>query len=316
MEKFKVVFMGTPDFSYPILRALYNHGLDVILVVTQPDRPVGRKRVLTAPPVKKTAVQLGIEVFQPEKIRDEYQYIVELEPDLLITAAYGQMLPQALLDAPKYGCINVHASLLPRLRGGSPMHTAITEGHKETGVSIMHMVKKMDAGDIIIKEPVEITEEDTVGTLHNKLSIIGSRLILEAIPLVVSGDYQREVQDESLVTYAHKLTREDEELDFNRDVNKIYDHIRGFDPWPGTFFKLNGKNIKSWSALKLETDKYQDYKNGEVVIIDENFIGIKALNGVVCLTQIQLPGKKRVLVSEYLRQNSKDKIKMGDVVGE
>jgi methionyl-tRNA formyltransferase len=315
MEKFKVVFMGTPDFSYPILRSLHAHGLDVCLVVTQPDRPVGRKRVLTPPPVKKTALELGLEVFQPERIRDDYQYIIDKEPDLLITAAYGQMLPTALLEAPKYGSINVHASLLPKLRGGSPMHTAITEGFSETGVTIMHMVKKMDAGDIISQEVVEITDEDTVGTLHNKLSITGSRLLLETIPSIIADDYERIVQDESQVTYANKLTREDEEIKFDRPVKKVFDHIRGFNPWPGTFFKFNGKNVKVWSAIKLETEKYNDKENGEVVIIDPEFIGVKTIGGVLGLTQIQFPGKKRVLVKEYLNQNSKDKISLGNILG-
>lgn len=315
MEKFKVVFMGTPDFSYPILRALHNHGLEVCLVVSQPDRPVGRKKEMRPTPVKKTALQLGLEVFQPERIKDEYQYIIDKQPDMIITAAYGQMLPKALLDAPKYGCINVHASLLPKLRGGSPMHTAITEGFSETGVTIMHMVKKMDAGDIISQEVVEITDQDTVGTLHNKLSIVGSRLLLETIPSIVTGEYERIVQNEDEVTYAHKLSREDEKIDFNRPVKKVFDHIRGFNPWPGTYFTYNNKNIKTWSAIKLETERYANHQNGEVVIIDENFIGVKVLGGVIGLTEVQFPGKKRVLVSDYLRQNSKDKIEMGSILG-
>ena len=313
MSKLKVVFMGTPDFSYPILKALDSHGIEVVLVVTQPDKLVGRKKVLTPTPVKKTALELGIEVYQPTKLRDEYQYILSKEPDMIITAAYGQMLPSQLLDYPKHGCVNVHASLLPKFRGGSPIHTAITSGEKESGVTIMHMVKKMDAGDIISQETVTITDEDTVGTLHNKLSIIGCRLLLETIPQIITNDYQRIVQDESKVTYAYNIKREDELINFNRKTEEVFNHIRGYNPWPGTYFKYNDKNVKVWSSIKLETSKYTDKSNGEVVIIDENFIGVKACDGVVGLTQIQLPGKKRVMVSDYLRQNSKEKIKLGDI---
>lgn len=316
MEKLKVVFMGTPDFSYPILTALHSHGIEVVLVVTQPDKLVGRKKVLTPTPVKKKALELGLEVFQPHKLREEYQYIIDKEPDMIITAAYGQMLPKALLDYPKYGCINVHASLLPKYRGGSPIHTAITCGEKESGVTIMHMVQKMDAGDIISQETVEITEKDTVGTLHNKLSIVGCRLLLETIPMIVLGQYEPIKQDESQVTYAYNIKREDEQLEFNRTTEEVFNHIRGFNPWPGTYFKFNGKNVKVWSSVKIPTNKYDDSQIGEVCIIDENFIGVKTGDGVIGLTQVQFPGKKRIFVSDYLRQNSKDKITLGNILNE
>src|SRR3954463_7708921 len=185
----KIVFMGTPDFSVPVLLQIIDDGYEVIGVVTQPDRPVGRKRVLTPPPVKVEALKHGIPVYQPEKIRqsDEMEKILSLSPDLIITAAFGQILPNEILDAPSHGCINVHASLLPELRGGAPIHYALIQGKKKTGVTIMYMVEKLDAGDILTQVEVEITEEDNVGTLHSKLSDAGATLLSETLPKLLEG---------------------------------------------------------------------------------------------------------------------------------
>src|SRR5690625_3492673 len=204
--------MGTPDFSVPILQRLLKSDIEVVLVVTQPDRPVGRKRKLTPPPVKREAVKQNIPVVQPEKLSDEYAEIFTYKPDLIITAAYGQLLPSAVLNYPKYGCINVHASLLPELRGGAPIHYAILEGKKETGISIMYMVEKLDAGDILMQKKVPIEDHDDVGSLHDKLSYIGADQLMETLPLIFSGKINSIKQDETKVTYAPNIKREQERI--------------------------------------------------------------------------------------------------------
>ena len=213
----RIIFMGTPDFSVPVLQNLIEKRYDICAVVTQPDRPVGRKRVLTPPPVKVEAERHDIPVFQPEKIRDQTQLdpILALKPDLIITAAYGQILPNSLLEAPKYGCINVHASLLPELRGGAPIHYAILQGKEKTGITIMYMVEKLDAGDIISQVEVAITEDDDVGTLHDKLSEAGSELLLETLPKLISGKINSRQQDDQQATFASNITREQEKINWH-----------------------------------------------------------------------------------------------------
>lgn len=182
----KIVFMGTPDFSVPVLQRLIRDGYEIVAVVTQPDKPVGRKKVITPPPVKQEALRHEIPVLQPKKVRTEYEEILKYEPDLIVTAAYGQILPGELLDSPERGCINVHASLLPEYRGGAPIHQAIIDGKKETGVTIMYMVEKLDAGDMLSQVSVEIEEDDTVGSLHDKLSDAGAELLGDTIPMLVN----------------------------------------------------------------------------------------------------------------------------------
>ena len=205
----KIVFMGTPDFSVPVLQRILHDGYEVIAVVTQPDRPVGRKRVMTPPPVKVEALKHNIPVYQPEKIRnrEDLDQILALEPDLIVTAAFGQILPKELLDAPKLGCINVHASLLPELRGGAPIHYAILEGKKQTGITIMYMAEKLDAGDILTQAAVEIAEDDNVGTLHDKLSAIGSDLLSETLPKLIAGELKGIPQDDAKATFASNIKR-------------------------------------------------------------------------------------------------------------
>ncbi len=202
-----IIFMGTPDFSAPILRMLHHEGYDIKAVVTQPDRPVGRKRVLTPPPVKAAAIELGLPVIQPEKLRgsEELQQILDLQPDLVITAAFGQILPKALLDAPPLGCINVHASLLPKYRGGAPIHQAVIDGEKETGVTIMYMAEKLDAGDIISQKAIPIEEDDHTGGLFDKLSVVGRELLKDTLPSIINRTNSRTVQDEAQVTFASNI---------------------------------------------------------------------------------------------------------------
>ena len=230
----RVVFMGTPDFSVPILKQIIEDGYEVVGVVTQPDRPKGRKKEITPPPVKVEALKHSIPVIQPNKIRDpeELKEVLALNPDLVVTAAFGQILPNELLEAPKYGCINVHASLLPELRGGAPIHYAILQGKKKTGITIMYMAEKLDAGDILTQVEVEIGELDHVGTLHDKLSEVGAKLLSETIPLLLDGKLTPIKQDDNEATFAANIKREQEKIDWCRSGEEIYNQIRGLHPWP------------------------------------------------------------------------------------
>ncbi len=248
----RIIFMGTPDFSVPILRQIIQDGYEVIAVVTQPDRPVGRKRTLTPPPVKVEAEKQGIPVYQPEKIRREEELapILALNPDLVVTAAFGQILPKALLEAPRFGCINVHASLLPDLRGGAPIHYSIIQGKEKTGVTIMYMAEKLDAGDILTQIEVPILENDNVGTMHDKLSAAGAKLLSETIPQLLEGKLSPIPQNEEQATYAPNIKREQEKIDWVRDGEEIYNQIRGLNPWPVAYTTFNGQVMKIWQAQK------------------------------------------------------------------
>lgn len=252
----KVVFMGTPDFSVPVLQTLIKDGYEVVAVVTQPDRPKGRKRVMTPPPVKVEAQKHGIPVLQPEKIRLEeaYSEVLAYNPDLIVTAAFGQILPTPILEAPKYGCINVHASLLPELRGGAPIHYSILQGKPKTGVTIMYMVEKLDAGDILTKVEVPIEEKDHVGTLHDKLSEAGAKLLSETIPALVSGNLTPIKQNEDEATFAFNIKREQEKIDWTRSGEEIYNHIRGLHPWPVAYTTLDGQVMKVWWGEKVAAE--------------------------------------------------------------
>lgn len=307
----KVVFMGTPDFAVPILEALINEKtVEVVLVVTQPDRPVGRKRVLTAPPVKKVAKKYNIPVYQPEKLREAYEEVLQYEPDLIVTAAYGQLLPKQLLDAPKFGSINVHASLLPELRGGAPIHYAILEGKDETGITIMYMAEKLDAGDIISQEKLTIEQEDHVGTLHDKLAEIGANLLLATLPSIFAGTNERVKQDERKATYAPNISREQEKIDWSQPNEVIYNHIRGLHPWPVAYTTFKGERLKVWWGER--DDNHYEGQPGEIVAVSEDSFTVVCGNGKgIRLIEIQPSGKKRMLVSEFLRGN-KDAIQVGE----
>lgn len=293
----KIIFMGTPDFSSPILEAL-DRQFDVIAVVTQPDKPVGRKKVLTPPPVKATAEALHIPVYQPVKLKGsaELEQLIALSPDLIVTAAYGQLLPEELLEAPRLGCINVHASLLPKYRGGAPIHYAILNGEKETGVSIMYMVKKLDAGDVISQRKIAIEQDDNVGTLHDKLSQLGVDLLLETLPSIIDESNSRTVQDETLVTYASNISREDEWVSFDRPTVEVHNHIRGLSPWPVAYARYEGNAMKLWAA---EIGEGQG-RPGEVIRADKKGITVATQDGAVLLTEIQPAGKKRMSAASFI----------------
>ncbi|HJF23253.1 MULTISPECIES: methionyl-tRNA formyltransferase [Mammaliicoccus] len=295
----KIVFMGTPDFSTGVLEMLIQE-YDVIAVVTQPDRPVGRKKILTPPPVKKVALEHNIPVYQPEKLNNssELEEIINLKPDLIVTAAFGQLLPKSLLDAPKHKAINVHASLLPKYRGGAPIHYAVMNGEKKTGITIMYMAEKLDAGNIISQDEVEILENDTVGEVHDKLATLGTELLKKTLPTIFNGTNDSIVQDDSLATFASNISREDERIDWTKDAQTIHNHIRGLSPWPVAYTTMDGKNLKLWRSEIVENVKGEP---GEIIETTKDAIIVATgSEDGVALTEIQLAGKKRVKTRDYI----------------
>ncbi|GGI14322.1 methionyl-tRNA formyltransferase [Gottfriedia solisilvae] len=297
----KIVFMGTPDFSVPVLRRIIEDGYEVVGVVTQPDRPVGRKRVLTPPPVKVEALKHNIPVLQPEKIRlkEETDKVLTLNPDLIVTAAFGQILPKEILESPKFGCINVHASLLPELRGGAPIHYSIIQGKSETGVTIMYMVEKLDAGDMLARVVVPIEEKDHVGSLHDKLSIAGADLLSETVPALLKGEITPEKQDESKVTFAWNIKREEERIDWSKSGEEIYNHVRGLHPWPVAYTTLNGEVLKVWWSEKVEG--HQNLNPGEIIEVQNDGIVVATGNQTaIKITDLQPSGKKRMEAKQYI----------------
>lgn len=304
MKDLKIVFMGTATFSQAVLERLIAENYPVAMVVTQPDRMVGRKKQIKMPEVKEVALQHHIPVFQPDKIRTDYQPIIDLQPDLIITAAYGQLVPQAILDAPRLGCINVHASLLPKYRGGAPVHYAILNGDDKTGVTIMYMVKKMDAGNIIYQQETPIALDETVGELYDRLSVIGAQALIEALPAIIAKTNASVPQDESLVSYAPVITREQEKIDFNRPALEVHNHIRGLNPWPGAYTTYQGKTVKIFNGFVHNCENAQTHHRhqlpGTIVKIFKDAIGVKVEDGVYIITEFQLEGKRRMLVKDYL----------------
>lgn len=302
----KIVFMGTPDFSVPILRGLVEEGYQVEAVVTRPDRPKGRKKTLTPPPVKEEAVKHGLRVFQPETLRQEenVQEILAVEPDLIITAAYGQILPESILNAPSHRAINVHASLLPQYRGGAPIHQAIIDGNKKTGITIMYMVKQLDAGDILTQKEVEITDNDTTGSLHDKLSLAGKDLLLETLPLLIKGEITPQSQNEEEATYAPNIKRGQEKIDWNQPGQAIYNHIRGMNPWPVAYTTYQGKPFKIWEAKKMPSQEFDSFLPGTIVAEKEDGLLVKTGDQTaINIQEIQPSGKKRMKAADFLRGN-------------
>jgi methionyl-tRNA formyltransferase len=312
----RVIFMGTPDFSVGVLQQIIEDGYDVIAVVTQPDRPVGRKKVLTPPPVKVEAEKRGIPVFQPEKIREpeELVKILELKPDLIITAAFGQILPKELLEAPRFGCINVHASLLPELRGGAPIHYSILQGKEKTGITIMYMVEKLDAGDILTQVEVPILENDNVGTLHDKLSHAGAKLLSETIPALLKGELTPIKQNEEEATFAYNIKREQEKIDWTLDGESIYNHIRGLNPWPVAYTTVNGHVLKIWQSVKVPLT-HTDAPGTVIKIEKDGFIVATGNETAIKIIELQPSGKKRMPAEQFLRGAATD-LTTGVVLGD
>ena len=298
----KILFMGTLDFSVPVLEGLIEN-YEVIGVVTQPDKRVGRHQVLTPSPVKEVALKHHIPVFQPVKVRNEYEDFLALKPDIIVTCAYGQILPKTILDAPRLGCINVHASLLPKLRGGAPIQKSIIDGYDETGITIMYMDVSMDSGDIIEQSTTKILDSDNLESLYNRLKVMGRDLLLEVLPSIFDGTNQRIKQDESLVTYAYNITREEEYLDFTKDARSLFNQIRGLSPTPGAYFLLDGVEMKVYSSY-ISSDQSTG-KVGTVSKIYKDGFGINTKDYVLVITNIKPFGKKRMDASSYLNGISK-----------
>ena len=316
MDKKKIVFMGTPKFAVPVLEMLIEkYGVD--LVITQPDKKVGRKKVLTAPPVKVIAEEKGIKVLQPEKISNDENVLSELKelnPDIIITAAYGQLVPETILEIPKYKCINVHGSLLPKLRGGAPIQYSILEDHGKTGITIMYMVKKLDAGDMISKVEVDILDSDNYESLHDKLSIAGRDLLKETLPNIFTENISPEKQDDSLATFARNILREDEKIDWNKSAREIFNQIRALDPTPGAFTYLDENVLKIWNSEVVDLEEnFSSKKVGTIIKQDKKHIYLLCgENTVLKVKELQISGKKRMPVVNFL-SNKKDYV--GTILG-
>lgn len=308
MKDKRVVFMGTPEFSVPVLEMLIEN-TNVVLVVTQPDKEVGRHHELKATPVKECALKHNVEVYQPIKIRNEYEHILEMNPDIIITCAYGQIIPSILLDTPKYNAINVHASLLPKLRGGSPLHKCIIDGYKETGVTIMYMAPGMDDGDIITQRSVEIKDTDNVGIIHDELSIMGRNLLLETLPNIFSGNINRTKQNLEEVTYAYNIKREEEKLDFNKTAREVFNQIRGMYPFPVAYTTLNGEVIKICESKIGNSSKG---KPGEIIETSKDGISVMCKDKNIIITRLKPSGKKEMTAKDYL--NGKNKTIVGEIL--
>ncbi|OAG27752.1 methionyl-tRNA formyltransferase [Thermodesulfatator autotrophicus] len=299
-DKLRIVFMGTPAFAVPILKALLSREDEVIAVVTQPDKPAGRGKKLTPPPVKLVAQEAGVPVLQPVKIKspDFLEKLRELSPDVIVVAAYGKILPKEVLEIPRFGCINVHASLLPKFRGAAPINWAIIAGEKETGITIMQMDEGMDTGDILLMEKIPILPQDTAGTLHDRLAQLGAKLINEALDKLKKGELVPQKQPEEGVSYAPILRKEDGLIDFNRPAKELTNLIRGLDPWPTAYAYFRGRLVKFFSP---EADEQKEGPPGEILGTSEGKLLIGTGKGLLKVGELQLEGKKRITAEEFWR---------------
>ena len=297
MSDKRIVFMGTPEFAIPVLNELIKN-YNVVLVVSQPDREKDRKGNLLMTPTKKLAIDYNIDVYQPTKIKEEYEKILNYKPDIIITCAYGQILPNEILNYPKYGCINVHGSLLPKYRGGAPIHHAIINGEKETGITIMYMDSKMDSGDIIYQSKIEIGDNDNLDKIYKEMSFLGARTLLEILPQIFEGTNSRIKQDETLVSFGLNITKEEEKIDFNQSSLRIHNKIRGLSSIPGAYALINDKRMKIYES-KL-TDIPSKNVPGTIVKIDKNGILVSTNDKDIIITDIKFEGKKRCLVKDFI----------------
>ena len=299
----KIMFAGTPEFAATQLQALLGSRHQVIACYTQPDRPAGRGRKLTPSPVKALALEHGIPVYQPLNFKqaDDVETLRALNADIMVVVAYGLILPQSVLDAPRLGCINVHASLLPRWRGAAPIQRAIAAGDSESGVTIMQMDKGLDTGAMLLKATTPISQDDTGGSLHDRLAQIGAPALLETLDQLAAGTAQPEIQDDSLATYAHKLSKEEGKLDWSRPAVELHNLIRAFNPWPVTHTTLEGETLRVWKAER-QTGNHQS-PPGTLLEATKDGITVATGEGLLRLTELQLPGGKCLPVAALL--NSK-----------
>ncbi|MCL6453030.1 MAG: methionyl-tRNA formyltransferase [Alicyclobacillus sp.] len=306
-EPIRVVMMGTPDFAVPTLHALHAAaGVAVVAVVTQPDRPVGRKQIPMASPLKQAAAQLGLPVLQPERVRhpEALEQIAAFRPDVLVTAAFGQILPQRLLDLAPYGCLNVHASLLPRWRGAAPIHRAIMAGDAETGVTIMRTVRELDAGPILGVRRRPIAADDDVGRVHDDLARMGAQLLCELLPVYVAGALQPTPQPVDGVTYAERVTRADEWIDWTRSTFEVHNHIRGLSPWPGATTRFEGEDMKVWASLPPSeggAKRSEVAQPGAIRPSDGDTVWVRCGDGWLGISSVQPAGRRRMPAGDWAR---------------
>lgn len=293
----RTLFMGTTPFSCVVLQQLIDDNYELVGVVTQPDRPFGRKKELKHSAVKSMALEYGIPVLQPEKIKDSIQDVLDLQADLIITCAYGQIVPKEILNSPKVGCLNVHASLLPKFRGGAPIHWSIIRGETETGVTLMHMDIGMDSGDMIAKRSVSIEETDVMGDVESKLMEASKILIHEDLARFIKGEIHGVAQDETQVTYAFTIKREDEYVTFDKDAKDVYNHIRGLIPWPGSYGMIEGKRVKFHGVKLIETESVGKF--GLILSVSENGVTVQCSQGSVLITKLQIEGKPAVNAKDF-----------------
>ncbi|ONI39602.1 methionyl-tRNA formyltransferase [Candidatus Epulonipiscium fishelsonii] len=308
-----IVFMGTPDFAVPTLQMLINEKHNIQLVITQPDRPKGRGNTLTMSPVKELAVKYDLEVRQPERIKQDeelYEYLKKLSPDLIVVVAFGQILPESILNIPKLGCINIHGSLLPRYRGAAPIQWSIINDEQVTGVTIMYMDKGMDTGDIIYKKEIPILPNETATSLYNKMMYIGADALKEALPLIEAGGKLREVQNHSAATYAPIITKSLGEIDWSQSAEAIDCLVRGVESWPGAYTYYDSQPIKVFN-LNILNRNYPPEETGVILDIDDGLV-VQTSRAQILIKEIQMPNKKRMPVMEYLKGNT---ISVGDKLG-
>lgn len=296
----KVIFMGTPDFSVKALESIINAGHEVAVVVTQPDKKKGRGNQMQFPPVKETALQYSLDVYQPERVRDEefVEFLRSLNADIIVVSAFGQILPKSILEMTKYGCINIHASLLPKYRGAAPIQWSIIDGEEKTGVTIMQMNEGLDTGDILEVEEVEISPEETGGSLFDKLSYIGAGLVVRTMEHIEQGNINPIKQEEDKSNYAKRLTKELGNIDFSKSAESIERLIRGLNPWPSAYTKLNGKTLKIWCADVA--DREYEGVAGEIVDVDRQAFYVKTGEKTLAVKELQLEGKKRMETQAFL----------------
>ena len=296
----EIVFMGTPDFSVNALENIVKAGHDVVGVITQPDKPKGRGGKMQYTPVKEKALELGLDVYQPQRVKETefIEKLKEMNPDAIVVIAFGQILPKAILDMPKYGCINVHASLLPKYRGAAPIQWSVIDGEKETGVTTMYMNEGLDTGDIIDKVVVPIDKKETGGSLFDKLAIEGGKLILKTLIELENGTAVRTPQDDSKSNYAGMINKQLGKIDFNKSANEIERLIRGLNPWPSAYTKMDGKTLKIWDADV--DDSENDSAPGTITEVGKDFIRVATGKGSLKILELQLEGKKRMKTRDFL----------------
>ncbi|MBR7927347.1 methionyl-tRNA formyltransferase [Aerococcaceae bacterium zg-ZUI334] len=297
-----IIFMGTPQFSATVLKGILSKGYNVLAVVTQPDRPVGRKRVITPSPVKEVAVENDIPVYQPEKLSGspEMAELLTLDADIIVTAAYGQFVPTKLLKGFRFPAINVHASLLPKYRGGAPIHYAIWQGEKETGVSIMYMEREMDAGDVLAQQAITIGEHEDVADLFERLAIIGRDLLLDTLPPLFAGTITSQPQDATLVTYSPTISKEQEQIDWQTSAQAVHNHVRAFRPFPSTYTWWNNQRLKIWAGRPVEQQGLEQAASGTIVAVNEEQLLVQCGDGIYAIESLQPSGKKRMDVPIFL----------------